>query len=133
MEIVSKFMGCRTSYKIQFIAPAIVRYYFPKCALSFPSQQSAPVVDFPVLHGPDPPFFCQGHARQESNSGTYTRVDQGRWMERITPWLSKTSSCDKRQGPNFSMLQLADVDKEHLLILVCLPWVHEGVTGDIEE
>ncbi|BDA47256.1 Protein TIC 55, chloroplastic [Coccomyxa sp. Obi] len=30
MEIVSKFMGRRTAYKIQFIAPAIVRYYFPK-------------------------------------------------------------------------------------------------------
>ena len=32
MEVVSKFMGRRTAYKIQFVAPAIVRYYFPKCA-----------------------------------------------------------------------------------------------------
>jgi hypothetical protein len=32
MEVVSKFMGRRTVYKIQFVAPAIVRYYFPKCA-----------------------------------------------------------------------------------------------------
>ncbi|EIE23397.1 hypothetical protein COCSUDRAFT_47272 [Coccomyxa subellipsoidea C-169] len=29
MDIVSKFMGRRTAYKIQFVAPAIVRYYFP--------------------------------------------------------------------------------------------------------
>lgn len=44
MEIISKFMGRRTSYKIQFIAPAIVRYYFPKCAFLSLPQYPVPVL-----------------------------------------------------------------------------------------
>jgi len=49
MEIVSKFMGRRTAYKIQFVAPALVRYYFPNCAALFCLSNSSSYTELPLV------------------------------------------------------------------------------------
>lgn len=68
MEIISKFMGRRTAYKVQFVAPALVRYYFPNCAAPVPLLDSPSYAELPLMFSLSlrifsklpPPLGCLG-------------------------------------------------------------------------